>query len=248
MNNRILFALIVYLFSAGVLHAQLGKQKNLVTFYLFENVYDSTMGIDIYDKLIKQMGGDSIRYTPKGYVCQGNWEDYYKSGAVIHLGYYVDGQLQSFKNFYENGQVEREFKSLDYTRYQMVLYYPDGKVRSDIIYYQGEPQITKEYFPNGNPEILEEFAKKNEYLMYRTLYFENNKMQSDTRLVDLKKKRYSHKEYHETGNLMEEGTLVYYEEVDNFLKEGTWKVYDENGKQIATQVWSRGQLAEEKKL
>jgi antitoxin component YwqK of YwqJK toxin-antitoxin module len=66
--------------------------------------------------------------------------------------------------------------------------------------------------------------------------------------VDLKKKRYSHKEYHETGNLMEEGTLVYYEEVDNFLKEGTWKVYDENGKQIATQVWSRGQLAEEKKL
>jgi antitoxin component YwqK of YwqJK toxin-antitoxin module len=47
---------------------------------------------------------------------------------------------------------------------------------------------------------------------------------------------------------MEEGTLVYYEEVDNFLKEGTWKVYDENGKQIATQVWSRGQLAEEKKL
>jgi antitoxin component YwqK of YwqJK toxin-antitoxin module len=243
---RFLFIGIAFFFLFP-LHAQVGKQKNLSRYYTLEAIYDSATGIDIYEKLNFPMGGDSVRNNPKGYAAQGTWEDYYKDGAVLHTGYYVEGQLRSYKNFYPDGKVERDFRSLDYYRFQMTLYYPDGKVRSDIIYFQGQEESTHEFYPNGNPEIAEEYAKKCEYLMFRTFYYENGKTESDLQLTDKKKKRYSMKEYYENGKIQTEGSMQYYAEVDNFLKEGSWKVYDETGKLIAEQEYVRGQMTEEKK-
>ncbi|HEU4718490.1 MAG TPA: hypothetical protein VFU15_11675, partial [Bacteroidia bacterium] len=202
----------------------------------------------IYERLNFPMGGDSVRYNAKGYVAQGTWEDYYKSGAVLHTGYYIDGQLRSYKNFYPDGKEEREFKQLDYFRYQMTLWYPDGKVRSDITYFNGQEEVTHEYYANGNPEFAEEYAKKLAYLMYRTFYYENGKIQSDMQLLDKKKQKYSYKEYYENGNLQDEGVMQYYPEVDNYLKEGTWKNYDENGKLVSIQEYVRGQMTDEKKV
>lgn len=243
-----LLTVIVFLLFWIPGQSQVGKQKNLSRYYMLEDIYDTAFGIDIYEKLNFFMGGDSVRNNPKGYAAQGTWEDYYKSGAVLHTGYYIDGQLRSYKNFYPDGKVERDFRTLDYFRYQMTLYYPDGKMRSDIIYFQGQEEVTHEYYPNGNPEIAEEYAKKCEYLMYRTFYYENGKTQSDLQLADKKKKKYSLKEYYENGNMQDEGTMQYYAELDNFLKEGNWKVYDENGKLVATQEFVRGQMTEEKKV
>jgi antitoxin component YwqK of YwqJK toxin-antitoxin module len=130
----------------------------------------------------------------------------------------------------------------------MILYWINGKVRSDIIYYQGQDEVTHEYYENGNPEIAEEYAKKLDYLMYRTFWYENGKTQSDLQLVDKKKKKYSLKEYYENGQLQDEGTMQYYAEIDNFMKEGTWKVYDETGKLVAVQEYVRNQMTEEKKM
>ena len=230
------------------LHAQLGKQKNTTRYYTFTTVYDSAEGINIYEKLNLAMGGDSVRMTPKGYAAQNCWEDYYKSGAVLHTGYYVDGQLRSYKNFYETGQVERDFHNVDYFHNEMILYWIGGKVRSDIVYYQGQEETTHEFYENGNPEIAEEYAKKCEYLMFRTFWYEDGKMQSDLQLVDKKKKKYYLKEYYENGNMQDEGTMQYYPEIDDFMKEGIWKVYDETGKQISTQEYVRNQMTEEKKI
>jgi antitoxin component YwqK of YwqJK toxin-antitoxin module len=243
---RITITLLTVLFILP-LHAQLGKQKNTTRYYTFEAVYDSSEGINIYEKLNFAMGGDSVRNTPKGYAAQNCWEDYYKSGAVLHTGYYVDGQLRSYKNFYESGQVERDFHNIDYFRNEMILYWINGKVRSDIVYYQGQDEVTHEYYENGNPEIAEEYAKKCDYLLYRTFYYEDGKTQSDLQLTDKKKKRYYLKEYFENGLLQNEGIMQYYEEIDNFMKEGTWKVYDETGKLLSTQEYVRNQMTEEKK-
>lgn len=245
MRLPVLFFFLILFLPAS---AQLGKQKNLSRYYTLADIYDSTMGIDIYEKLNFLMGGDSVRNNPKGYSAQGTWEDYYKDGAVLHTGYYIEGQLRSYKNFYPDGKVERDFRTLDYFHYQMTLYYPDGKVRSDIIYFQGQEEVTHEYYANGNPEIAEEYAKKCEYLMYRTFYYENGKTQSDLQLADKKKKKYTLKEFHENGNLQTEGLMQYYAELDNFMKEGSWKVYDETGKLIAMQEYVRGQMTEEKKV
>lgn len=241
------FLMILFISVLLPLHAQFGKQKDTRKYYVFTEVYDSTMGIDIYEKLNRLMGGDSVRNNPKGYAAQGWWEDYYKSGTILHSGYYQDGMLTTYKNFYENGQLEREFKSLDYFRYQMVLYWPNGKVRSDITYYQGAEEKTKEYYENGNPEFLEEYADKCDYLMYRQFFYENGNPQSDMQLVNKKKKTYSNKEYFENGKVEREGTMQYYEEIDNYMQEGSWKVYDETGKLISIQEYVRGQMVEEKK-
>jgi antitoxin component YwqK of YwqJK toxin-antitoxin module len=244
---RFILALLAVFFLVPA-HAQLGKQKNTTRYYTFAQVYDSAEGINIYEKLNFAMGGDSVRNTPKGYAAQNCWEDYYKSGAVLHTGYYVDGQLRSYKNFYESGQIERDFHNIDYFRNEMILYWINGKVRSDIIYYQGQDEVTHEYYENGSPDIAEEYAKKCEYLLYRTFWYENGKTQSDLQLVDKKKKKYSLKEYYENGQMQDEGTMQYYAEIDNFMKEGTWKVYDETGKLVAVQEYVRNQMTEEKKM
>ncbi len=242
---RFLITILAVLFLLP-LHAQ--KQKNTTKYYVFEAVYDSAEGINIYEKLNFVMGGDSVRNTPKGYAAQNCWEDYYKSGKVLHTGYYVDGQLRSYKNFYETGQVERDFHNIDYFRNEMILYWINGKVRSDIIYFQGESESDHEYYENGNPDYAEEFAKKCEYLLYRTSWYENGKMQNDLQLSDKKKKKYYLKEYYENGNMQDEGTMQYYAELDNFMKEGIWKVYDETGKLTSTQEYVRNQMTEEKKV
>lgn len=241
------FLLIAFVLAVLPCSAQFGKQKDTRKYYVFEEVYDSSLGIAIYEDLNRLMGGDSVRNNPKGYAAQGWWEDMYKSGAVMHSGYYQDGMLTTYKNFYESGQVEREFKSIDYFRYQMVLYWPDGKVRSDIIYFQGAEQITKEYYPSGTPEFLEEYADKCDYLKSRQFYYENGNLQSDMQLTDKKKKKYAHTDYFENGKIEAQGTMQYYEEIDNYMKEGSWKVYDETGKLISIQEYVRGQLVEEKK-
>lgn len=239
---------ITFLFLIFLLPLSAQKQKNTTKYYDFVAIYDSAEGINIYEKLNFAMGGDSVRNTPKGYAAQGTWEDYYKSGAVLHTGYYIDGQLRTYKNFYENGQVEREFRNVDYFRNEMILYWINGKVRSDIIYFQGNSETDHEYYENGNPDYAEEYAKKCEYLMYRTSWFENGKMENDMQLTDKKKKRYYYKEFFENGNTSNEGPMQYYPEIDNFMKEGSWKVYDETtGKLASTQEYVRNQMTDEKK-
>ena len=240
------------LFLAGFLMSvqlfgQFGKQKDTRRYYVFEDIYDSATGIDIYEKLNRLMGGDSVRNNPKGYAAQGWWEDFYKSGTVMHSGYYQDGMLTTYKNFYENGQMEREFKSLDYFRYQMILYWPNGHVRSNITYFQGAEETTFEYYENGKPEFLEEYSDKCSFLKYRTFFYEDSIVQSDMQLANKKKKTYTYKENHENGKLHTEGVMQYYPEIDNYMKEGKWNVFDETGKLISIEEYVRGQLIEEKK-
>lgn len=243
---RLIITLLIFCFVLP-LNAQFGKQKETRKYYVFTEVYDSSLGIATYEKLNRLMGGDSVRYNPKGYAAQGWWEDYYKSGTIMHSGYYQDGMLTTYKNFYENGQMEREFKSLDYFRYQMILYWPNGKVRSDITYYSGAEAITHEYYENGNPEFLEEYGDKCDFLKFRQFYYENGNLQSDMQLLNKKKQTYSVKEFFENGKVQTEGSMQYYPEIDNYMKEGKWNVYDESGKLISIEEYVRGQMIEEKK-
>lgn len=228
--------------------AQIDKQIPKAKTYTQAEVLDSAEGIKIYEKLNNALGGDSVRHTIKGYVCVDWVDDFYTSGKLLHHGYYVEGQLRTYKNYYESGQLERYFRLLSFSSHQMTLYYADGKVRSDIIYFEGEANKTTEYYPNGQMEFYEENSKKNDYLVTRKFFYEDGKLQSVTELTDEKKKKYSVKEYHENGQPEQEGTIVFHKDLDNYLKEGTWKVYDENGKLSSIQEFSLGQLSSEKKV
>jgi hypothetical protein len=239
--------IIMLMVCAAIAHAQTfttapKKYKEI-------NIYDADYGIKIYEKLNFLLGGDSIRYDQnKGYASNGWREDYYENGQLLHKGYYQEGQLKIYKNFFDNGQVERSFYiKPNPNLYNMKIYYKDGKPRSEIDYVKGATQKDQEWFPNGQLEYIEEYDKDIEYFIQNKVYQENGMPVSSLELVDEKKKLYSKKEYHSNGKIKEEGTLHFDKSYDDYRKEGKWLVYDESGKLIEEDTYVKGELARSEK-
>ncbi|HEY0029743.1 MAG TPA: hypothetical protein VGC65_03205 [Bacteroidia bacterium] len=225
-----LLLLLLLLFSVKLSNAQFFGQIPTPTKYDAAKVVDPDYGITMYEKLNFYTGGDSVRNDKKGYACQGWLEDIYETGSTIHKGFYEDGHLKTYKNFYLNGNVERSFKLVDFKKSSLQVFYSDGKLKSDIQYYDGSPQIWTDYYPNGQIEYTEENSKSMEYIIQRKSYAEDGKPQELFELIDPKKKIYSKKEYYENGNIKAEGTMKYSPANIDYQKEGMWKEYDESGK------------------
>jgi antitoxin component YwqK of YwqJK toxin-antitoxin module len=208
--------------------------------YKAAKVVDPVYGITMYEKLNPKTGGDSVRNDRKGYACQEWVQDVYESGKVLHRGYYEDGQLKIYKNYYENGNVERSFKGVDFKRSSMQIYYPNGKLKSEITYYESNPQIWTDYYQNGQIEYSEENTKNMEYLITRKSFAEDGKPQEIFEVTDPKKKRYSKKEYYENGKIKAEGPMRYNAAVIDYQKDGVWTVYDESGT-VTKEKWVKGE-------
>jgi antitoxin component YwqK of YwqJK toxin-antitoxin module len=233
--------LYIFIFIATIAPAQLFKQLPQNTGYDAAIVVDAYYGIKMYEKLNFMIGGDSVRNNKKGYSCQGWVEDTYQSGSIIHKGYYEDGQLKTYKNFYENGVIERSFKVVDFKRCNMQLFYADGKLKSDITYYDGSPQLWTDYYANGQIEYQEENSKDMEYLILRKSFSLDGNPQEIFELIDKKKKIYSKKEYNENLKLQAEGFMKFNSAMVDYQKNGDWKVYDENGN-VKEEKWVNGEI------
>jgi len=232
--------LSLFFFSIKLSVAQFGGQIPVPVKYAEAKVVDPEYGIQMYEKLNFYTGGDSVRNDKKGYACQGWMEDIYETGQTIHKGFYEDGHLKVYKNFYSNGNVERSFKLVDFKKCNLQLFYPDGKLKSDITYYDGNPQVWTDYYQNGQIEYTEENSKSMEYLIMRKSYAEDGKPQEIFEMIDPKKKIYSKKEYYENGNIKAEGTMIFNPAVTDYQKDGMWKEYDERGK-VTQQKWVKGE-------
>lgn len=242
MKKILLFFILIL--SVKLSSAQFFGQIPTPAKYSESKVVDPEYGITMYEKLNFYIGGDSVRNDKKGYACQGWVEDIYESGGVLHKGYYEDGHLKIYKNFYANGTVERSFKLIDFKRSNMQLFYPDGKIKSDITYYEGGPQMWTDYYPNGQIEYIEESTKNLETIIQRKSYAEDGKPQEIFELTDPKKKIYSKKEYYEDGKIKAEGTMKYNPGSIDYQKDGMWKDYDVNGKAVESK-WIKGEEIKE---
>ncbi len=102
-----------------ILNLSVFAQNDLTDKKLYHNTYDpkkvidEKYGIVMYEKLNMMLGKDSIRNGATGYAANGFIEDYYTSGQLLHKGFYVDGQLKIYKNYYPNGKEEQVFRSMD---------------------------------------------------------------------------------------------------------------------------------------
>lgn len=241
--KRILLTLFCFLFicSFSQMAQDYTDQIPQLKRYDPKDVVDSTYGITMYEKLTPLMGGDSVRYDKKGYNIQGWWDDFYKSGKLLHKGFYVDGQLRAYKNYYENGQMERVYRMLDYKHCEVFIYYPDGKLKSEVHYYNKVPNKQIDYFPNGNIDLFEESHGDNDYLIKRNTYFENGYAEVLFELIDKRKRVYMHKEYYPSGKIKEEGTLKWNADKIDYVREGEWKSYDENGQVTKTLKYQNGE-------
>lgn len=239
--NKILY--ITFLFSGFTAGAQrFADQVPQTKKYSEEAALDANGGIKMYNKLISEIGGDSIRYNKAGYNLQGWQEDYYSSGKVLHKGFYVDGQIKVFKNYFENGQIERSFISSDPARSSVDIYYPNGKVRKQILYYNGNAQNEYSYFDNGNPESIIEKDKDVQFIFKKSNFYQNGYAASELELIDKKTKKYRSKEYYENGKLKEEGIYTLNIENKELLKDGEWIYYDSNGQTVKKEKFKNGIL------
>jgi antitoxin component YwqK of YwqJK toxin-antitoxin module len=237
-----LISLFILLFAGShFANAQFFGQIAEPTKYKASKVIDPDYGITMYEKLNFAIGGDSVRNDKKGYAAQGWIQDIYENGSVIHKGFYEDGHLKIYKNFFENGNVERAFKVIDFKKSNEQIFYSDGKLKADITFYEGGTLLETDYYPDGKIEYMEENSKSMEYLVQRKSYGPDGKPQELFELIDPKKRIYSKKEYYENGNIKSEGTMKYNPAMIDYQKDGTWKTYDESGKLVSTETWQSGE-------
>ncbi len=203
-------------------------------------VLDSAGGINLYSRLVDAPGEDSVLVDGSGKSLQGWNEDYYTSGKLLHRGYYVNGKLIMFKNFFENGQCERSMESSDPQHSSLSVFFENGLPRKRISYYNGLPQKLYEFYENGQPKLLEENDKEVKYITAKKSWYDNGRLQSNLELVDLRNKKYAQKNYYLNGQVSEEGPVILLSGTHDYVKDGTWYCYDRNGKNKRLERHSKG--------
>lgn len=199
--------------------------------FQFSQIYDSVYGIQYYDNYNAELGGDSIRKYSDGHLCNGMIEDHYPDGKMLHKGFYTDGKLTQYTNYYPDGQVERVFKPTSDRKDELRKYYPNKQMKSDVEYYEGNSTLWQDYYDNGQLSYLEEYDKKHERVLRRCSYYKDGKPRSVFSPLDINGAiiRYSLKEYFPNGQLQEESEALYSRESFDFVKDGDAKEYDDKG-------------------
>lgn len=239
-------SLLLCLFLAVHLNAQKLLEKYQPEKKTYDrSIIDSTYGIQIFDKLNPLLGGDSTRNC-NGYACNGWVEDFYSTGRLLHKGYYQQGQTRNYKNYYPNGQLERQFKAVDDYKSNLKSFYETGTPKSEVIYDGETPLQWTDYYPNGQVEFIEVYNKGGEYYLSKKSFYESGKPETQMEMVNSKKKIYASKEFHPNGSLKEEGMLFYSPDLLDYQKLGTWKIYKEDGNPKGEQVYVNGRLDSEK--
>jgi len=247
---------IISLIALTLVFLQLSAQNNLSDKKHYHDVYipdaviDAKYGIVMYEPLNMMLGGDTVRHNQKGYACDGFVEDYYTTGELLHKGFYVEGKLKIYKNYYPNGKMERNFRMVDLKKSKMTLLYKDGVIKSNIVYIENEALKWEDFYPNGTLEFIEEYNKSFEYYVLRANYFENGEPQSVLELVNKKKLEYTQEDYYDNGNIKESGAVKYDRNMFDYKRVGTWLLYDESesGKAIKEQKYINGTVHSEKDL
>ncbi len=202
--------------------------------YLAEEIVDKNEGINLYNRLMEGLSGDSLRFNKDGYNVQGWLDDYYLSGKLMHRGYYRDGRVVAFKNYYENGVCERNVTEPDPMHCTIDMYCENGKHRKQISYANGLIKKQIDYYENGVQKIVNEYDEEGKYVLNKKTWNEAGNLEYELVLVDVKRKKYIEKYYYGNGQIREEGQLVFSMESKEYIKNGTWHSYDADGKNKRT--------------
>ncbi len=209
----------------------LGQDKNSAT-YRLDQVMDERYGITMYDDLNQRLEKDTLRLC-QGRPCRGWVKDYYESGSILHEGFYEEGKLHMYKNYYVGKKLEREFKTVDDIKSVLTTYYLGGKVKSKVVFQKRFARKWQDFFENGALEFYEEYDKKIEYLIRQDHYYRTGKPKTTMKLVNKKKKMYEKKVYHSNGKIKEQGAVFFSMDALDYQKKGPWKFYDEKGNLIS---------------
>lgn len=214
----------------------------------YHTINDPQYGINIYENLNYRLGGDSSRTDEKGYAARGWLEDYYPGGSILHRGYYNDGHLKIYKNFYPDGTIERSYRTMDNYQSWMEIFYPDGTLKSRVMYSEGVPMKWEDFYPSGKLEYTEEFNKTLDYYLSKRSFHTNGQLDESLLLVKESKRLYESKKFSNSGMLEMEGKVVFNESEFDYRKIGKWSIYDTAGRLFKEEFYIDGVLNKEKSL
>jgi antitoxin component YwqK of YwqJK toxin-antitoxin module len=249
MNRKTILTSVIFLCKIYFLQAQSLFKTQVPE----EKKYDTTIvdpdyGILLYEKLNINLSSDSVRMCGT-YACQSWKEDYYTNGKLLHKGFYIDGQLRSYKNYYPNGQLERDFRSVDNYASSMKLYYPNGQLKSDIKYKEGDNAVSwTDYYPDGKIKLQEQKVKNKAYFEFQKYFYKNGNPESELLLSDKKKLVYLYIEYYENGKIKVEGTKFFDTNSLQYIPDLFWKHYNSDGKPTKEVTYDKGTKINEKNL
>lgn len=240
--TKFLFSLffVVSLLITGFSQQDLEKQIDKEPVFT-EDFVDEIYGITYYEPLNLALNGDSVRMN-RGYAVNGWIEDFYTNGKMIHRGYYIEGQLKIYKNFYPNGALEREFTNIDNFRSKLTVYYDNGTVKSQVKYMESSPKLWIDYHPNGKMEYYEEYHKGLMYHIAKRTYFDDETPSSLMELTHKKKLTYSLNEFYKGGANKLKGELIYNKDNYDYQRIGNWIYYNIDGSQDKVEKYVDGQV------
>ncbi len=239
--------LILFTFSSYFCSSQnqnLEKKITPTLTYKVSYAIDSLYGITLFEALNHRLGGDSIRFE-NGRASNGWKKDYYETGELLHKGFYVDGKLKIYSNFYSNGDVERIFNTVDDFKSTMKIYYKGDILKSHIKYVGESSRKWQDYYPNGSLEYYEEYHRSGDYYITEKWYYNTGQLKSLFILTDKKNIKYLKKEFYEDGTVKTEGQFFYSKSMMDYLKTDTWKHFNKTGKLTKEQVYFFGKLDKE---
>lgn len=221
-KTSVFLILCVNVFGQFDFENQIVKKKHTV------DIVDSIYGITIYEPLNIYLNSDSTRFE-KGYAINGWKEDYYDTGQLLHRGYYIDGQLKVYKNYFPNGKLERSFKVIDAYRSKVLLYYPNGNIKSKISYANNFATEWIDYNKNGQLSYHEKYNNDQISHELKIDYYENGNKRDELIVVNKKKKYYDFNEYYNNGLIKTQGHLKFEESKFDYVKYGNWSHFNKSG-------------------
>jgi antitoxin component YwqK of YwqJK toxin-antitoxin module len=198
--------------------------------------------MNAYDAMNKALGGDSVR-SCAGHPCLGWVEDHHPDGSLKHRGFYDAGQLTHYKNYWPDGTMEREFRSVDAVRSILRTYHSNGQLRSEARYVKGTSVQYEDHYLDGKLRYAEERHRTEPYFLRMDLYAADGNPISTLQLVDKKKVEFLHKEFHPGGALRSEGRARYDPSRMDTQRTGTWTYYDKAGTVVKHEDYQDGRVA-----
>jgi antitoxin component YwqK of YwqJK toxin-antitoxin module len=239
MRCKALYALFIVPLFAGQVMSQGIFDKQLPKHKYDASVVDSVYGIIMYEDLVMALGGDSVRKNGV-YACNGWVEDAYLDGTILHKWFYQSGQLQSYKNYYPNGKIERDFSSVDALFAECKIYYASGQLKSQVKYQDGVAKQWTDYYPTGTLQFEEKMNRTMDYYEYQKYYYTSGKPSKVIEMVDKKKLSFNFFEYYESGAVKVQGHRIFVKESNTYFDHGDWVYFDESGAKIKTEKFDRG--------
>lgn len=211
-----------------------------------ESIVHPLYGIQEFEPFNMVLGNGSVRVNEKGVPFNGPHKDYYNTRKLLHNGYYVNGRLRNYVNYYPNGRKERDFKMNNQKEASLNYYHENGALKSQIAYVGKFAKIWSEYNMAGTLIHFERFNDKLRYYESIKTYYPEGKIKSSFDITNPKKILYIEKEYHANGQEKLVGKVKYSQFYSDYLRVKKWVNYDENGKTTRIRKYKEGKLIKDK--